>query len=697
MILGITIFTIVANLYLGIAVLLRNTKSATNRLFALYALFIALWALANYFALIPGLSAEISLLRIRITMVVAAFLCPIIYLLAYTFPDNKYKIPIGATITFWIFIIATAIISVTPLTFSGVIIVNGFPSPIPGPGILVYALNALVLPVMAFIIVYKKFKQSTGRVHLQMRMFMTGLIGSFALAEVTNFIIVNVFKHTELAVLGPLLSLVMVGSVFYAITRYRFLDIKLIILRSVTYITVLVFVGIVYIGGIFVSVNYLFPDIKLPSNIYWFLMFLSFAIVAGITPMYRGLEKIIGKYFFKSNYDSEKLIFEVMQIMATEVDFDLIAPKVLNKVTSVVGITKSAILVVEHHRIVDVKEKNYSQDQLSIPKKLGALEDLFHITNTSDCLLLEDTEDESLKEVFRSVDAEVILPIRIEEREVAIIIFGQRSSGDMYTERDLSILKIIGKQIGEIIESTHKFKMLKTVDKIRSDFIDSVSHEFRTPLTESRWKLEMLLDPSSKTKLPVALRKDISNMYLSIKWLVESLNQLIFVSEFQEKSPELRKELVNIKTFFVKKVFSVVEQIANIKKVTLDINVPEDLPPIEIDEERMRETLSIIVENAIKYSPDKSTVSINIVERTTPDMQKFLRITIADQGIGIDEKDLPHLFTKFYRGTDARHSVPNGLGIGLYIAKNIIELHDGKLWVESTKGKGSTFYIELPY
>jgi len=697
MILGITIFTIIANLYLGTAVLMRNTKGATNRLFALYALFIALWALTNYLALIPGISPETSLLRIRIVMVVAAFLSPLIYLLSYTFPDNKYKIPLGATITFWIFIIATAIISVTPLTFSGVTIVNGFPSPIPGPGILVYALNALVLPVMAFIIVYKKFKQSTGRVQLQMRMFMTGLIGSFALAEVTNFIIVNVFKHTELAVLGPLLSLVMVGSVFYAITRYRFLDIKLIILRSVTYIAVLVIVGLIYIGGIFIGLNYIFPNIQISKDLYWSILILSFAIVAGITPMHKWLEKIIGKYFFKSNYDSEKLIFEVMQIMATEVDFDLIAPKVLNKVTSIVGITKAAILVVEHHRIVDVKEKNYLQDQLSIPKKLGALEDLFHRTNTGECLLLEDTEDESLKEVFRSVDAEVILPIRIEDREVAIIVFGQRSSGDMYTDRDLSILKIIGKQIGEVIESTHKFKMLKNVDKIRSDFIDSVSHEFRTPLTETRWKLEMLLDPANKTKLPIAVKKDISNMYLSIKWLVESLNQLIFVSEFQEKTPVLKKETENIKIFLLKKVLPVVEQIANIKKVKLNIDIPETLPPIKIDSERMRETLSIIIENAIKYSPDGSDVNINVSERTTPDMQKFLRISIADNGIGINKKDIPHMFTKFYRGSDARHYVPNGLGIGLYIAKNIIELHSGKIWVESEKGKGSTFFIELPY
>jgi signal transduction histidine kinase len=697
MILVITIFTIIANIYLGSAVFIRNTKSTTNRLFGAYAFFVALWALTNYLALVPGLSAETSLLRIRIVMVVAAFLCPLLYLLAYKFPDNKEKIPLGASITFWVFVIATALISVTPLTFSGVTIVSGFPSPVPGPGILVYALNAFVLPIFAFVVLYKKFKIATGRVRLQIKLFMWGVAGAYAFAEITNFIIVNVFKRTELAVLGPLFSLILVGCVFYAITRYRFLDIKIFILRSVTYLFLLGSVALFYIFGIVLALRFLFPGLMLSSEIYWFLLFLSFAIVVGINPLYRYLEHIIGKFFFKGRYDSDSLIFRVMQIMATEVDFDLIAPKVIDLVMREVSILKAAILVVENHKISDVKENGFEKAILSDPKKLQALEDLFHRPNAPDILVFEDIEDEALKEVFRGLDAEVIIPIRIENREVALMIFGERSAGDMYTAHDLDVLKIISKQIGESIESTHKFKMLKLVDKIRSDFVDSVSHEFRTPLTESRWKLEMLLDPTNKTKMSKELKKDIGNVYLSIGWLVESLNQLIFVSEFEVKTPTLTKQDVDMREFFTKDIFSSIRDIANFKKIELSLEAPEELPMINIDSEKIKQACNTFLENAVKYSKENTEVVVRLSVRETPDNHKFMRIEIQDSGIGIDKKDIPHMFSKFYRGDDARHTVPNGLGLGLFISKTIVELHGGKIWAESEKGKGSTFFVELPY
>lgn len=604
------------------------------------------------------------------------------------------KIPLGASITFWIFIIATALISVTPLTFSGVEIVNGFPSPTPGPGILVYALNAFVLPIFAFIILYKKYKESKGRIHLQIQMFMMGMIGSYALAEITNFVIVNVFERTELAVLGPFLSLVLVGFVFYAITRYRFLDIKLIILRSVTYLALLGSVALFYVFTVVLGLRYIFPDVILSNEIYYFLLFLSFAIAIGINPLYRGLEKIIGKYFFKERYDSENLIFKVMQTMATEVDFDLIAPKVLDLITKEINISKAAILVVEQHKIIDLKLKGYVFSDLA---KVNKLEDLFHNNKVEDMLVLEDIEDEKSKDILREIDTEVIIPIRIENREVALMLFGERSDGGMYTGRDLDVMKIIAKQVGESIESTHKFKMLKLVDKIRSDFVDSVSHEFRTPLTESRWKLEMLLDPESKVKMTKELKKDIGNVYLSIGWLVESLNQLIFVSEFEIKSPTLTKQEVDMRALISKDIFGGFSEICKLKKLKLILEAENVIPEIRIDTDKIKQAINVLVENAIKYSKDGEKVIVNITTRETSDNKNFLHIEVRDNGIGINREDMPHMFSKFYRGSNARHAVPNGLGIGLFIAKSIVELHGGKIWFESEKNKGSIFFIELPY
>ncbi len=696
MVLAITIFTIVANLYLGFAVFLRNPKSDTHKLIGLYTFLVAFWAFSNYFTIYPT-SAEEVILYIRIVTAGSAFMAPVIFLMSYTFPGDKMTIKPWLKYTIYIYAIFTSILSITPLFYEHVTVSGNFITPFLGKGFILYAMNVFLLPVLSMFVLFRKFRKATGRLRLQLQMFMWGIVLTYAFAEMTNFLLPNLLKMTEFVVMGPFFSLFLVGFVFYAITKYRFLDMKLLILRSVTYILLLGIVSLFYIVGLFLGLKYVFPEVVVSEQIYWMLLFLSIAVVIGLNPLYKGLEYVIGKFFFKKQYNSEGLVFSAMQIMASEVDFDLIAPKVLEKVMSTVGIMKGAILIVENHKIIDVKQRGFNEHVFESHKKLQSLEDIFHRLNIGDVVMLEDLEDESLKEVFRAFDAEVIFPVRIENREVALVMYGSRSAGDMYTARDIDVLKIIAKQVGDSIESTHKFKMLKVVDNIRSDFVNSVSHEFRTPLTESRWKLEHLLSPEYGKKIEPELKGDLTDIYFSIRWLVESLNQLITASDFQTSNPTLQKQDVDIRAFFNEEVFNKVQEITALKKTKLVLDVQGELPPIKIDVVKIKDAFSVLIENAIKYSPEGGEVVVRISKREAPEGLSFLQVKVIDQGIGIDPEDIPHMFSKFYRGHGARLAVPNGLGIGLFIAKTLIELHGGKISVESEKGKGTIFFVELPY
>ena len=130
---------------------------------------------------------------------------------------------------------------------------------------------------------------------------------------------------------------------------------------------------------------------------------------------------------------------------------------------------------------------------------------------------------------------------------------------------------------------------------------------------------------------------------------------------------------------------------AEAKGVTISIDAPDDLPLVSIDRSRVQQVVQNLVENAISHTPKGGAISI--VATVAADT---LRVTVADSGDGIAAADLEHIFDRFYRVDPSRTRATGGAGLGLTIAKQLIEAHDGRLWAESTPGEGSRFIFELP-
>lgn len=113
---------------------------------------------------------------------------------------------------------------------------------------------------------------------------------------------------------------------------------------------------------------------------------------------------------------------------------------------------------------------------------------------------------------------------------------------------------------------------------------------------------------------------------------------------------------------------------------------------VEVDQDRMTQVIDNIMNNAIKYSPDGGAITVKL-----EDLHSCIVLSISDEGLGVPQKDLPHLFDRFYRVDKARSREQGGTGLGLAISKEVIELHGGKIWAESVENQGSTFIFELPY
>jgi signal transduction histidine kinase len=223
----------------------------------------------------------------------------------------------------------------------------------------------------------------------------------------------------------------------------------------------------------------------------------------------------------------------------------------------------------------------------------------------------------------------------------------------------------------------------------RSDLITNISHDLRSPLTSIRGHLETMLlkdmkmtDKEGREFLEISL-KNVS----SFQKLVEELFELAKLETHQIK---LRNEAFQIAEL-VQDVALKIKPSADFSLVTITIDQPEKLSPINGDIGMIERVLTNLLENAIAHTPEKGQVNISIVQK-----DEELLLTVSDTGSGIAQEDLPHIFERFYRADKSRDRRTPGTGLGLAITKEIVGLHSGRIEADSPEGKGAVFRIFLP-
>lgn len=237
----------------------------------------------------------------------------------------------------------------------------------------------------------------------------------------------------------------------------------------------------------------------------------------------------------------------------------------------------------------------------------------------------------------------------------------------------------------------------KRAEQQRSDFISTASHEMRTPVASIQGYLELALNPKI-SNLNEKTKGYLDKAYDATKHLGQLFQDLLTVSQTEDGRAVSHPKIFDVGEL----LHSICENVklqASRKNLTVECNINQDVTDeknvkplmyVEADPERIREVLNNLLENAIKY-----TEQGNIAVKTSV-INEHVRIAVSDTGPGIPEEDIPHLFQKFYRVDNSATREKGGTGLGLYISKQIVEMFDGKIWVESKFGQGSTFYIELP-
>jgi len=233
-------------------------------------------------------------------------------------------------------------------------------------------------------------------------------------------------------------------------------------------------------------------------------------------------------------------------------------------------------------------------------------------------------------------------------------------------------------------------KKLKELNAMRTDLISLNAHQIRTDLSAAKWIIKMLLDGDYGNLTPeqaAALKK----VYDSNEHAISLVSQMLLANKAESMDGEYIFEKANI-IKFIEEVISGFEGEAKKKQVEIIFKDKDrQIPPVKIDRDRMKIVLQNLIENGIRYNKEKGKIYIGLEEKSG-----FLEISVKDTGIGITPENQNKVFEKFFRAENAKKFLPFGTGLGLFTAKRIVEKHGGKIWVESTLGKGSIFYFTAP-
>ena len=348
------------------------------------------------------------------------------------------------------------------------------------------------------------------------------------------------------------------------------------------------------------------------------------------------------------------------------------------------------------------------------------------VVNHSEALLIGSVADETrigVKSVRDSKPTESWLGVPMIARDRVIGVISVESfKKNAFTNDDLLLLTAIANQAAVAIENAQLYKDLEgltyaleqrvlertnelretnlrllAADRSKNQFLANMSHELRTPLNSIIGFSSVLLE-NTRTVVPQRLYKFLENIHVAGNHLLELINDILDLSKIEAGKMELRTDEFDLRDT-IASVERVMKGFAAEAKVSITASIDPSVPMVRLDEGRLKQILFNLLSNAVKFSPDGGPVTITVtllLRSTSPLGVDTVRIDVSDQGIGISSVELQRIFDEFYQTEEGRRARRGGTGLGLSLTRNFVELHHGRIEVQSVAGEGSCFTLYLP-
>jgi signal transduction histidine kinase len=330
------------------------------------------------------------------------------------------------------------------------------------------------------------------------------------------------------------------------------------------------------------------------------------------------------------------------------------------------------------------------------------------VVRTKQPVLASDvTQDPYYVSVMSETRSQLTVPILREDRVMGVISL-EGSQLSIFDEDDLSFMTRLADHAAIAIENARLYSDLKQANQAKSEFVSIVSHELKTPMTSIKGYADLLFKGAAG-EISEMQQKFLRVIRANVDRMNTLVSDLLDISRIESGRLKLYIQSIPIKTV-VDEVVQTMQERIKAKELTLTVTVPEDLPLVQADADRLIQVLTNLMSNAYRYTSPGGKISVKATVWTDGSPpggakpvvppgerpHRYLCLSVSDTGVGISPKDQTRIFDKFFRGDDPVVRESTGTGLGLSIAKSIVELHNGQMWFQSEPGQGSTFSFAVP-
>jgi len=704
----ILLISVVANFGLAMVVIAKNPHGRVNRNFALLALSLVVWLIANYISTHPIFLDQLT--WIRVAMATASILSMSMLLLTNVFPQGEaYRKNLARLVI--VSGCVVALLALTPLVFSGLEVSGSSVTPIPGLGMALFMPFVFASLSGSIYILFRRFRLLKGRLKEQVRYALIGVMVTFTLLVLLNFVVIIVFRNTSFIFLSPLFGLVFTASFAYGIIRLKLFDIRLIIARFVAYLLLLLVAGLLYgflgaaLSFFIIGVQPSLAQILVSTSVVGFL-------VLFVQPLRKFFNYITRTIFYQDDYDTKSVLDNLATVLVHSTETKPLAAvslAILKKALKSDFIT----LALMDETAKDGTKLLGDDHNSSVFSSITPQQFRRHVADIMSFDLIEAPADHFHGEMQKA-GVSIIVRLETKSEIVGYCIFGYKTTGSAYSERDIDLIRIASDELAVAIQNTLRFEQiqgfndtlqqriedatkelresnaqLQRLDEAKDEFVSMASHQLRTPLTSVKGYISMVLEGDAG-KITSMQRQLLSEAFISSERMVHLISDFLNVSRLQTGTFILEKKSVDLAKIVTQEVESL-QTTAHAHNLKLHYRAPSYFPVLNIDEGKIRQVLMNFIDNAIYYSEENTTISITLGVDAG-----YAVLEVRDTGIGVPKEEQAHLFSKFFRATNARKQRPDGTGVGLFLAKKVITAHGGSMVFSSIENEGSTFGFRLP-
>lgn len=711
---GILLILGVVILILDIFLLRRSNNDYANRLFAITVFFISLWVI---FMSLFFLSTDAAVMRLSMAMFYASGvgIVALLYLISIVLRTKK---PISYRAIVHIApLILLAIISLTPGSIISYVDVSDKDTVVANAIGYTFYMVAFVLYygaalVNLFIAAYSEKKDLIARKQVFSLFFAFSLSG---LVSIVVDIILPFIGHYEYIWIGPVSLILFLGILIFATVRYRLFDFRTAVLNWIGFVCAFLLVVAVYFIAVSWLEVYFLSDIQSQhSRSRVFYIAIAIASMALFPLIRHFFDDYIERILYRDRFKISDFVKDLGVVISSSTEMKIVLRRTAKVIQRQLK-ANYAVYIVRTQSSIDVygtQPRPYFDDKdvaeiLTIGDRLKQAEYVSPIVNFG---IIRTHKHDNL---IKNNDIAFIMPIFKEKTHIGCLIIGGREKGD-YTPRDLLALRTISTEISiavqnmlsvleinkmnaeleeRVREATVKLRKsnarLREMDTRKDEFMSMASHQLRTPLTSIKGYVSGVLEGDAGD-INDMQRMMLGQAFNSSERMVHLVGDLLNLSRIQNGKFVITPVEADLGQVINEEIGNTTPT-ANDRSITLQTHIDKKIGKVHVDIDKVRQVIMNFIDNAIYYSPPNSTVTVTLTRN-----KSTVECRVIDKGIGVPKEQREHLFTKFFRADNAKNKRPDGTGIGLFLAKRVIDEHGGEIIFESEEGKGSTFGFILP-